>query len=195
MTEATPETATETLIEPLDVQRNRRKLILMFSIGFVPLIVSWLIFFYAPELMPTGTTNEGELISPPVSASALGLMSETGRWTLLVPAPKGCDEACEERFYLAKQVNTALGKRSDRVHRVLVDLGVSGGVATNLSGRYPDLETVQVDAAIFAKALPREDVIYLMDPLGNILMFYESEKAGNAMLKDIKHLLKISAMG
>lgn len=188
---------TETTTERIAARQNRKKLLMMFSIGFVPLIVSWLIFFYAPELMPSSTTNEGELITPPVSASTLGLMSEIGLWTLLVPAPKGCDEACEERFYLAKQVNTALGKRANRVHRVLVDLGVSDGVVTNLTAQYPDLETVQVDAAIFAEALPREDVIYLMDPLGNILMFYESEseKVGNSMLKDIKHLLKISAMG
>ncbi|MFT4797727.1 MAG: hypothetical protein ACJAXW_003751 [Candidatus Azotimanducaceae bacterium] len=191
MTEATAETTTEAVA----AGQNRKKLVMMFSIGFVPLIVSWLIFFYAPELMPSSTTNEGELITPPVSASALGLMSETGRWTLLVPMPKVCNEACEERFYMAKQVNTALGKRADRVHRVLVDLGASSGVVANLTAQYPGLETVRVDAATFAKALPREDVIYLMDPLGNILMFYESEKAGNPMLKDIKHLLKISAMG
>jgi hypothetical protein len=68
-------------------------------------------------------------------------------------------------------------------------------VVANLTTQYPDLEPVQVDAALFAKALPRDDVIYLMDPLGNILMFYENEKAGKQMLKDIKHLLKISKMG
>jgi hypothetical protein len=186
---------TETIIEEIDVRRNRQKLVLLFSIGFVPLIVAWLIFFYVPTLMPGGTTNEGELITPTVSASGLGLMSETGQWALLVPASKDCNEACEERFYLAKQVNTALGKGSDRVGRILIDLGASSGVVANLTTQYPDLEPVQVDAALFAKALPRDDVIYLMDPLGNILMFYENEKAGKQMLKDIKHLLKISKMG
>jgi len=186
---------TEAIIDEINVSRNRRKLVMLFSIGFVPLIVAWLIFFYVPELMPSGTTNEGELITPTVSASNLGLMSETGQWTLLVPAPKVCDEACEELFYLAKQVNTALGKGSDRVHRVLVDLGAAGDMVANLTAEYPSLETVQVDAAVFANVLPRKDVIYLMDPLGNIFMFYEIEKAGKPMLKDIKHLLKISKMG
>ena len=168
---------------------------MLFSIGFVPLILAWIIFFYFPALMPSGTTNEGELITPTVSATTFGLMSETDRWTVLVPAPSVCEEACLERFYLAHQVNTALGKDSERVHRVLLDLGASAGVLANLKAQHPGLAMVRVENSLFSKTLPRDDVIYLMDPLGNIFMFYETEKAGKPMLKDIKHLLKISKMG
>ena len=37
--------------------------------------------------------------------------------------------------------------------------------------------------------------ILLMDPNGNIMMFYTLDKAGKLMLKDVKHLLKASNIG
>lgn len=175
--------------------RSRLSLVMLFSIGFVPLIIAWVVFFYFPEMIPSSTTNEGELITPPVQASDLGLMDETGRWTLIIPAGAVCDANCEERFYLARQVNVALGKESARVHRVMMDLGATTTRLNGLLAEYPDLATVAISPSIFESLLGRTDVIFLMDPIGNIFMFYPQEKAGKPMLKDIKHLLKYSNIG
>ena len=181
--------------ESIEVSNNRKSLVGLFGIGFVPLIIAWVIFFYFPGLMPSGTTNEGELISPPVQASLIGLEAETGRWTLIVPISESCDAACEERFYLARQVNVALGKESERVHRVMVDLGAAPAKIDTLLREYPDLVRVPISASEFSANLPDAKSIYLMDPIGNIFMIYDQEKAGKPMLKDIKHLLKISNIG
>jgi cytochrome oxidase Cu insertion factor (SCO1/SenC/PrrC family) len=181
--------------ESVEIDQNRRSLVGLFGIGFVPVIIAWVIFFYFPGLMPSGTTNEGDLIAPPVQASVLGLEAETGRWTLIVPITQACDAACDERFYLARQVNVALGKESDRVHRVMADLGATPTKIEALMMEYPSLVRVPVAASDFKNQLSDTQSIYLMDPIGNIFMVYDQEKAGKPMLKDIKHLLKISNIG
>lgn len=175
--------------------RNRISLVALFGIGFVPLIIAWVVFFYFPEMIPNGTTNEGELITPPVQAAELGLADEIGKWTLLIPVTADCDVNCKERFYLSRQVNVALGKESERVHRVMVDLGAETNMVNGLLAEYPNLARVQLSPSIFEAKLGRSDVILLMDPIGNIFMVYPQEKAGKPMLKDIKHLLKYSNIG
>lgn len=176
------------------ISHNRRSLLVLFAIGFVPVIVAWVVFFYFPQLLPTGTTNEGDLISPPVQAETLGLAGQTGEWTLLLPIGASCDADCKERLYLARQVNVALGKEAPRVHRLA--LWTAGmAPAAEILAEYPNLESLPVNANLVASTLGDINRIYLMDPLGNIFMVYSLDKAGKPMLKDIKHLLKISNIG
>jgi cytochrome oxidase Cu insertion factor (SCO1/SenC/PrrC family) len=180
--------------ETTTISQNRRSLVVLFAIGFVPVIIAWVVFFYFPQLMPTGTTNEGELITPPVQAETLGLAGQTGEWTLILPIGANCNEDCQERLYLARQVNVALGKEAPRVHRLA--LWTNGmGPAAEVLGEYPELESLPVDGSLVASTLGDLNRIYLMDPLGNIFMVYSVDKAGKPMLKDIKHLLKISNIG
>ncbi len=173
--------------------KNRRSLVILFAIGFVPLIIAWVVFFYFPQLMPSGTTNEGELIAPPVSATDVGLTGQTGEWTLILPVGATCNADCEERLYLARQVNTALGKEAPRVKRLAL-LTEGMAPAGKIQAEYPDLSTLPVERSDLQR-LGDLNRIYLMDPLGNIFMVYTIEKAGKPMLKDIKHLLKISNIG
>jgi cytochrome oxidase Cu insertion factor (SCO1/SenC/PrrC family) len=175
--------------------RSRTSLVALFSIGFIPVIIAWVVFFYFPEMIPNGTTNEGNLVTPPVQASDLGLIDETGKWTLIIPVGANCDADCEERFYLARQVNVALGKESERVHRVLVDLGADVDTINSLMAQYPNLARVEVSPSIFESQLGEANLIFLMDPIGNIFMVYPKGKAGKPMMKDIKHLLKYSNIG
>ncbi len=175
-------------------RQNRRSLVILFAIGLVPVFIAFVVFFYFPQLMPTATTNKGELIAPPVQADALGLDEFTGDWVLIIPVGSSCGTECEERLYLARQVNTALGRESSRVKRLV--LWTSGAGANNgVLDQYPDIETAFVPETKLENALGSAERIYLMDPLGNIFMFYTLDKAGKPMLEDIKHLLKISSIG
>ena len=111
-----------------------------------------------------------------------------------------CDADCQQRFYFVRQVNIALGKNSDRVQRIIVADSKTSLAA--IEQEYPELIRVDSSMAQFRKALESAvskpvsgNYIYLMDPNGNIMMFYTLEQAGKPMLKDIKHLLKISNIG
>ena len=39
------------------------------------------------------------------------------------------------------------------------------------------------------------DAIYLIDPFGNLMMRFSPELSPKSMLKDVKHLLKVSRIG
>lgn len=174
--------------------QNRRSLIILFAIGLVPVFVAFVVFFFFPQLMPTGTTNKGDLITPPVQAEALSLEAFTGDWILIVPVGATCGDECEERLYLARQVNVALGRESARVKRMVLWTSGQGAIAKVLED-YPNIESGFVSEQTLRDNLGTPDKIYLMDPLGNIFMSYTVEKAGKPMLEDIKHLLKISNIG
>ncbi len=176
-----------------ELTSNRRNLVILFGVGFVPLIIAWVVFFYFPDLMPRGTTNEGELLTPQVQANELGL--PVGKWSLLIPVTGICDARCEERLFLARQVKVALGKETERVQRLMVTGGVPESELSRVALLFPDMQIIQTDQVKLTELLKRLDDVYLMDPIGNIFMVYSIDKAGKPMLKDIKHLLKISNIG
>lgn len=183
-----------------EVKQSRRTMISLFAIGLVPVIVAWTVYNFFPDLLPESKTNVGTLISPPVSHETADIVLGERKWSLVMPVGTDCNEDCQQRFYFARQVNVALGKNSDRVQRIVVSEGDTGLNA--ITDEYPDLIRVAASMAQFRTAFKNVveepvsgNYIYLMDPNGNIMMFYTLEEAGKPMLKDIKHLLKISNIG
>ena len=196
-------------LSPSQVQRqNRRKLVGLFSIAFVPMLIAYGLFFYFPSLIPASTINEGELIQPPIDGAVLELIEPTalpvGLWTLLIPVDSHCDDLCVQSLYLSRQIVIGLGKDADRVQRVALLEGPAGnGLKTLLETEHPNLLPFTYNAEALTGALqarsqpmvPNEPVILLMDPNGNIMMWYPYAKIGMPLHKDLRHLLKISAIG
>lgn len=184
--------------------RGRRTLLILFAVAFVPLMAAYIVFFFFPSLVPEGRTNRGTLINPP--AQALELFGEgpagvaEGKWTLYLHTADRCDQVCLDTAYLSRQVNIALGKDSDRVQRVLLieanDLSPED--RGRLSRDYPKMKLAFGANLSLPPALPTKevrDVIYLADPLGNVMMYYRTAEGGKPMLEDLKHLLKLSNIG
>ena len=186
-----------------DSRKNRISLLIIFSIGLGPLLLAYIIYLFFPHLLPSVTTNNGQLILPPISSEALGIRLKDSKWSLIIPVGDVCDEECERRFYLARQVNVALGKEAGRVKRIVLALTNNTSATLEvLMEKYKGLELVRVTDEIvdseFKDVL--SDVIdggyiLLMDPNGNIMMYYSLDKAGKPMLLDLKHLLKVSGIG
>jgi len=42
---------------------------------------------------------------------------------------------------------------------------------------------------------PLQNAIYLVDPLGNLMMRFPPDLEPKSLLKDLKHLLKVSRIG
>jgi hypothetical protein len=60
---------------------------------------------------------------------------------------------------------------------------------------HPDLAVARVDAAV-AAALPEGfDRIYLIDPLGNLVLAWPADPDIKAMAKDLTRLLRASRIG
>lgn len=183
---------TDTVTEP-DPRKGQRLLVILFAIAFVPLFVAYGVFFLAPGLMPSTTTNAGNLIVPPVET---GIQQD--KWTLFVGIPATCEETCQQVLYETRQIHVALGKESPRIQRTLViERPASDDVMNFIRAEHQAADLI-VDPVLFGQLKSISGTpatVFLMDPLGNIMMYYLPGKGGKPMLKDIKHLLKISNIG
>ena len=192
--------------------RRGQWLVVGLAILFMgPLAAAWIMYF-SGDWTPTGTSNKGELISPPrplpEAALVLAAGGSTadnfphGAWTLYLRNDDGCGEACRERLYLMRQSHIALGKEAERVRRVLLVEGAAPDAAW-LAAEHPELLVVLAEGAAadaMLGAFPpvgpdTADVIYLSDPLGNLMMRYPVEGGDRRILDDLKKLLKLSRIG
>lgn len=126
--------------------------------------------------------------------------SMRGRWIMLVVAPSACDETCRERLYEIRQVRLTAGKDRDRVERVWL-LEDDGAPDPALLAQHEGLVLMRANAEALAKALPAaagaraSDHIYMIDPLGNLMMRFPADADPNRMKKDLAKLLRASRVG
>lgn len=192
--------------------RNRLKLAVIGLLFFAPLIAAAVVWFLKPEWIPSGRLNYGTLISPSRPLAALVLFDATGtqqpaalkdgRWSLVYLGGARCDEACEQRLVLIRQVRLALNQNRSRVQRVYVapDAAALEAARAQLHEAHPDLQFFRDAGAPGARATDffqggDPQALYLVDPLGNWLMFYTGEVEPKGLHKDIKKLLRFSQVG
>ena len=187
-------------------RRSRRQLIILALLFFAPLAASFYLYYGHSNLTPGGRVNHGELIQPvrtmPQESLARLGGGDTGpgflqkKWTLLYAADGSCASECRRRLYDTRQVRIALGRDMGRVQRLFIaPAGCcdSGFLATE----HPDLITVpEVAAAPLLAALPHgAGAVYIVDPLGNLMMAYGIDAPPKGLLEDLKRLLKLSHIG
>jgi hypothetical protein len=183
--------------------------LLLFAVGFGPMILAS-VMYYTGWLNPTDSVDEGELFDPIVPVASLNLETRTGeplaarfepgvadpQWLMLVVA-NTCTESCERLMYLARQVNIALGKNAPNVSRAAYLGTVPADLERRWAQEYQRMERLQAAAGTTpswpAAINPAEaSRILLVDPYGNVMMHYGEEHTGKQILKDLKHLLKLS---
>lgn len=157
-----------------------------------------------------GTKNNGVLIKPPRAIAELPLTLATGEqfefakqpkhWNLLIPVPAHCDNQCQQNLYLTRQIHIALGKDADRVQRYLIatQWPLDAEFETLLQ-QHPNLQILRADESAFAAYFaqsnlqPARDQQYLLlDPAGWLMMYYNPQHDGKAVIKDLKFLLSNS---
>jgi len=195
--------------------RKRISLVLLFSLFLAPLLLAILLFYIFPDWRPAGTSNHGQLVTPvrplpPFQMETLAgeQLDETilrGKWTLVYLLQGACDKSCAEQLYNIRQVRLAQGKNIDRLQRLLVweNSTVSGEDQAELQKHFPGLlimplknqqALVQVFSLDEQKPMAARRV-YLVDPLGNLMMRYEPDDEPKGMIKDLERLLKYSGLG
>lgn len=197
-------------------RRQRRLLIGLALLFFAPLGLAFYLYYGHGTWHPGGRVNAGELIQParPLPALALPLLASgttqpnflRGKWTFLYVTTGPCTQACRTRLYDTRQVRLALDRDMNRVQRVLiVDAGCCD--AQFIHDQHPDLIVIRADAADapLLALLPGLDGstattvtaprVYLIDPLGNLMMSYAAEAKSKGMLEDMKRLLRLSSIG
>jgi hypothetical protein len=194
-------------------RRQRRVLIGLALMFFAPLGLAFYLYYGHVTWRPGGRVNAGALVEParPLPALALPLLDAgntdpnflKGKWTFLYVGSGPCSEACRTRLYDTRQVRLALDRDMNRVQRVFI-AGTGCCDAGFLHEQHPDLISVRADAAAapLLALLPGLDAsdtrakpVYLIDPLGNLMMFYSADVNPKGMLEDMKRLLRLSSIG
>jgi hypothetical protein len=126
------------------------------------------------------------------------------KWTLLYWGSGICTARCRTDLYNMRQVRIALNRDMDRVQRVFIAEGACCDWPY-LDREHPDLLTVRAtqDARplltlfppVGAVAAADADRIYLIDPLGNLMMSFAPDSRPKGMLQDLKRLLGLSQVG
>ena len=171
---------------------KRAKLILLLAACAAPFVLGWLAYVF--EWTGGRTANYGELLTPrPLSAEPFAPLR--GKWVLVTFDEAACDAACEKKLYFLRQIWRAQGKNMDRVERLWIV--TDGGAPRPELAAAIEGTRVARTGAVHAASFPgvARDHIYVVDPLGNLMMRFPRDPDPSRVIKDIKHLLKFSGFG
>ncbi|MGH8705608.1 MAG: SCO family protein [Burkholderiales bacterium] len=176
------------------VRRGRVKLALLAAFFLLPVAAASIAWWL--DLVPGASGNYGTLI-PPQPMAGTPLAQLKGKWVLMQFDRAACDARCELKHYTMRQVRRALGRDMQRVERLWIVTDAGAPRAALLAA----IEGTQVApmGAGLAAAFPAErstaDHIYLVDPLGNLMMRFPLDPDPSRMIKDLQRLLKVSRFG
>ncbi len=170
----------------------RNKVLLIALVCAAPVVLGWAAYRFHWDTGSAG--NYGELIPPRVVAGA-PLDAVKGKWAFVTFDPAGCDAFCERKLYVVRQVRRAQGKDMERIARVWL-VTDSGAPRPELLAAIEGTQVAKADGKIEA-SFPGDPAqhIYLVDPLGNLMMRYPREPEPARMIKDLQRLLRYSRIG
>jgi hypothetical protein len=187
---------------------GRWSMLAVLLVCAAPVIASYFTYYV---IRPQNIKSYGELIQPSRSlpqvqvsdlkGQTLALPDLKNQWLLVSVGPGACDEGCQERLYLQRQILTGLGRERDRLDWVWlvrdnaeVPEAIRPGLseATVLRMSQADLE------AWLQPALGRglDDHLYLVDPMGEWMMRFPApidRSHAPRIKRDLERLLRASA--
>ena len=176
-------------------------------------ILSSTVWYYSGASLPEGRVNNGQLLSPPIDVGELGVTYEyqpfnietiERDWMIFQFIKGDCSSTCDDAAYVARQANIALNRESIRVSRFL--LSESDKDYDILEKYKPLNHATYGEGSLIAKEFESQNInpfeegsLFIVDPLGNIIMFYGPKEDKNEhfkqILEDLKKLLRVSKIG
>ena len=185
-------------------KRSGRPQFLLIALVFLgPLAVAtWM--YFGDGLAPQGRSNHGALLEPIINigealpGSPVVPLYENA-WLLVYADAGPCEETCREQLYTQRQARLMLGREMDRLTRVFLHgetapdtvfmAAEHAGLIAIADANASDLLHNKKPATLPAGGF------YLIDPLGNLVMYFEPGIDPYGMVDDIKRLLKLSRIG
>jgi hypothetical protein len=170
-------------------------------------VTAIVLYYYGGDSWrPQGSVAHGVLIENPPSLGREPVLlpdgtstAFIGKWSLLYTGSGNCDRNCQQALYQLRQVRLALGKDMSRVQRFFI--ATSGTPDAGLiSSVHPDLIVIDSSTAASVRVLVAlgtysEADVFVVDPLGNIMMRFPVGTTMKDMHKDLTLLLKASTIG
>jgi hypothetical protein len=186
-------------------RRNFRTVFALAGLFLLPLALSfWL--YYGVHWRPRGNANHGELIDPPrplpelrLPDSATGPLFQ-GHWTLVYVGNGACDGDCRTTLFFMRQTRLSLNNEMGRVQRLFL-ASAQCCDRSFLNREHPGLRVLDASGPaaqpLLAQFPPQgsAQALYVVDPLGNLMMRYDARLAPAGLLQDLKRLLQLSHIG
>lgn len=189
-------------------EKSRLSGYMLIAVFVIPLFIAIAMYSLRDYLPTANTVSNGELIHPAEPIQVLDIQSRqgnftsiedlNGKWVYLVYAPDGCNLECEATLFKLRQVKASTGRETNRIKMAL--LLDSSQLETNIAKRNKNVLVgkltrfeLESDPGTQKELVP--GYVYLLDPLGNMMMKYDITATSKGILKDIKKLLKISNIG
>jgi hypothetical protein len=209
---------------PSDLRaRNLRMLAALAGLFILPLLLAFYMY-YGTGWRPVKRVNHGTLISPvrPLPAVDLARVSlsdaETDsasrrgapaaatqhelrtKWSMVYIGAGNCDEPCRQALYVMRQTRLSLNNEMARVDRVFLSTG-NCCAREFLAHEHPGLLVLDASGADGTRLLDtfpadgRPYSLFIVDPLGNLMMSYDARQNPKGLLEDLQKLLRLSHIG
>ncbi len=180
-------------------------LLLIAAVCLAPFVASFTLYYF---WQPSGRINYGELVegvtlpagslAPAGAGKPFDFTQLRGRWIYVTVDAGACDDYCQKKLWKMRQVRLTQGKYPERIERAWLVSDVQA-VAATVTKEYEGTWVVSAQGSAVLKMLPYRaalhDHIYLVDPLGNVVLRYPKDADPSLMKKDLTRLLKVSRIG
>jgi hypothetical protein len=179
--------------------KNRRSLLLLLAVFILPILLAKLAL--DNQWLNTGVTNQGKLLSQPLTLADLGISEQdlAKQWLIIYRLPKTCPDMCLHSIETVHNSYVVLGKDMPRVTPVMLS---NNTFTAQQSMQLDNSQWKVLSLTPQINNLLQEPQVLIADPLGNIILRHqlpenEQEQAafGKAIIADMKKLLKYSKVG
>ncbi|MEM7705472.1 MAG: hypothetical protein AAF358_07980 [Pseudomonadota bacterium] len=173
--------------------RGRWVLGLIFALFLAPIVAALFLNSRLSDWQPSATKNYGELIMPVVPLGEVFNALDDQRpadadelppWRLIWPRAGTCDASCQAQVDVLTRIKQTLGRHQDKLQILVTDVQAAGGGV--------DAALSQTLHTAFRTRELSADGLYLVDPLGNAMMYYPPEPDATGLRKDLDRLIRHS---
>lgn len=198
-------------------KRTNTPLILILLLSLAPVLAAFIVY-YVPELQPEGSTNYGTLVQPqrPMPATEqlslktldgkpFDINELKGQWLLVTADVGACPEPCAKKLFIMRNTHAMMGKNVKRMARIWL-VTDDAPIPENVLEAYKGTIMLRADPKLIDTFFAGKDVvspkdaalsdpIWVIDPLGNLMMQYPKDPDPLQVRKDLGKLLHNSRIG
>ena len=157
---------------------NKFSFWLVWGVGAGPLVLA-IFMYFSGWFVPEARSHEGELLTQEHIDSWQLPVPVVGKaafqWKIVLTETAECRERCVLRASQLEKLHVALGKDRDRV------------VFWHVGGQTEEIDSIYIDEI--------GDAVWIVDPMGNLVLRYGLDVEPKLLLKDLRRLLKVSRVG
>lgn len=199
------------------LNKGQRSLLLLAAVFIGPMVLAYLLVNNMYSFGEFDTRNHGELFKPAkpleditlskINGGVFKLSDLRNKWLMVYIGSATCDAKCSENLYKMRQSRLAQGGELKRLKRLYIS--VDGMPKTSLRkvlneheglevvyGSESNIQQVLNQFELTRQAVSNEQIgLFIVDPLGNLVMRYQTGFEAKGLIKDLSLLLKASYIG